>query len=363
MRAIKKTVEKHKRESNAGRYVRRLKLKDGEFARGRFLGDDVTGMHESVEHSIRDGKMFDSVVCAGEGKCVLCHANSIGDKRVGRATPKFSFSFFDFRWVKKTRNEKESRKAGRDKFDYEVVDDDDVTPAGIRKGIYKRQGVVACEFPSTHATGLEGVNAQAGRKCKSCGKGKISVDGYEDKNGKPCSKKAAAMEEEELNDALDAGVIKEVISCSKCDDPERVSIFNSVVQVGRTGVEIKTSYQFSVDATEDFPEDVEWDKVEPIDFAAIKVPRSQEALAAKLGIKNPFKKKAKSKDDDEDEEDEEDDFEDYEDDEEEADEDSVFGEDDDEDSDDKDSDEDEEEDDEEEPRPRRKAKKSKKRGG
>lgn len=270
-------------------------------------------------------------MCAGEDGCVLCEANIEGDKRVGKATEKACFNIYDMRWQKKTIDKRRSERDGKERYKYETVSEDDVTEAGTRKGIFVRAGHVCLEYPPMHVAALDATNRQAGRKCKNCGKGKITVSGYKNAEGKIRTKAVEKMTEDEVEDRISRGQLFEVLTCSKCEKPKRVSIFNSVVQIGRSGTGTSTSYQFQVLPDEDIPEDVlqALKDVKLYDWESIKKPKPANVLSTMLG-----RKQRKVRDEEEEDEDETEDYE-----EEEADEDEVLSDDDDDDAEDEDDDE------------------------
>jgi hypothetical protein len=310
---VKKSLDEHNAQ-HSRKYLRRLKLEPNEFAEVIFLGTATTEPFISKEHAFRESdKVFSSEVCSEED-CELCHASAEGDKRVGRVAPKYCFNMYDMRWQKKTLDKKRTERDGKERYKYEFVDEDDVTEVGIRKGIFLRAGHVVVEYPTMHVTSLDAVNRQAGRTCKNCG-GKISVSGYTTKDGTVCTKKVRAMSGEEKEDRLYAGKIKEVLACSKCSKPKRVDMFNSVVQIGRSGNGKSTSYQFQILRNADIPDDVQEaiKSIELVDWDDVKKPKPPNVVALMLGKRRTSKVR-----DDEEVEEEEDMVEDYDDEE-------VFG--------------------------------------
>ena len=77
-----------------GRFQRRLKLKDGETAKLLFPKIDKWVPFNHLTHSIKEGKFFKTVVCAGKG-CKLCKAGVY-------ASPAFGFPVVDIRKIKYT---------------------------------------------------------------------------------------------------------------------------------------------------------------------------------------------------------------------------------------------------------------------
>lgn len=303
MRNIKRTVDETKREfGGRSEYARYLKIEDGETAELLFLGDGINEPKLMLEHGFRDGSKFSSIRHRTE-HCVACAVIASGDRRVSRASTKACFTLFDMRWAKKTKDAERTARDGKDRFKFEPITEDDVSDAGIKKGVHVRRGRCGWKMPGQWAQAVDAVNARAGRRCKSCGKGKITILGYLTKSGKKINRKA--YEEDELVEMLDAGKIVEQLECNRCEKPIRTSIFNSVVAVTRSGSGTNTSYQFSV-----LPDDVDYEEVfgeggrpDLYDWDAVDPELSANAQAALLGVKNPFGKSSR-KDADLDDEDE-----------------------------------------------------------
>lgn len=280
MRGIKDAVDQTKKDFGGGGWMRYFSLGDGETASVLFLGTPETEPALSREHSIKDGNKFSSIQHR-ENDCVACHVNTGGDRRVGRPSVRARFTFFDLRWARKRKDKERSAKDGQDRYKYEPIEEDVVTDEGIRKGVYVRRGKCGWRMPAQWAQALETAEARVNKKCKNCGKGRISVSGYE-------GAKTKGLDDEEIEELLEKGKIKEVLECSKCDDPERTSVFNSVVEITRSGTKKSTSYQFSVTLddipTEGMPEEMP----EAYDWDSVDGEPSTSAQAQALGVRDPF---------------------------------------------------------------------------
>jgi hypothetical protein len=314
LNAIKGVIDQNKRE-NAGSFTLRLQIADGDTAYVLFL--DPTEPEAILEHNFKQGKQFTPIRHRDEN-CVACHVAASGDKRVGRVGPKFCFSTYDLRWTKKLKDVKRSEEEGRDKYTYEDMDESEVTEKGKARGIHIRRGKRTWKASNQWALMVAATNTQAGKRCKSCLRGKITRTGYEKKDGTPF--RAKGMEDEKVDALLQSGKIVEVIECTNCETPVRKSIFNSIVGITRAGEGTNTTYQFEVLA-DDLPEDVlelmeGKEAPEPYDWGAVEPIPTAEAQARTLGIRNPFGKsgggkEAGSYDEDEDESSEEEDDDEY----------------------------------------------------
>lgn len=298
MRQVKKAADEHKQEHGSGGFIRYAVLKDGESGEFVFLGTPSTEPNLIAEHSFRNGKRFDNLVHR-KSQCVACRAVTNGDRRVGRPALRGYFSVYDTRWSRK-RLDEENSEPNKPRYKYEPLEESQVTEKGKKKGIHVRRGKSAFAFSNQWVQALVGINAQAGKRCSTCGKGKISVVGYTDAEGKPASKKAARMDEEQLETAIDSGKLVEKLKCSNCPKPIRRSIFNRMVTVSRTGEGTNTSYQFQIgdEVDDDLLAEIEEAKVEPYDFDDLRRPLSASAQAEKLGVRNPYKGKDEDEDDD-----------------------------------------------------------------
>lgn len=311
MHAIKPAVEENKRSQRSGSFFRRFKLEDGQSAQVLFISDASKEPFISPEHSFRDKKQFSSIVHRDED-CVACYVNDAGDRRVSRVSHKGCFSLYDLRWARKVINEELSKERQKDIYDYKIVDpesmDSDKFKSLKRKGKIVRMGRCGWDMSNQWMNAILSINAQAGKRCKSCVKGKITRVGIENAEGKKI--KTRGIDEEVIERKLAAGKWVEVLECSKCDDPVRMSIFNSIVTVTRTGKDTNTTYQFSLDS-DDIPKDVQElleskDAPEPYDWDAIKAEPSTGEQARRLGVRDPFgrgKRDAEDYDDDDDDDD------------------------------------------------------------
>ena len=338
MSSIKGAV---KESQSQGGFMRYFRLGDGESTEVILLGTPATEPYQLKKHSFRDGKMF-KTIAHREENCVACYANTNGDRRVNRPGIKLGFTFYDLAWMRKKKDEERSTKEGRDRFQFKRVDADAVTPKGVRKGIYVRAGKCGWEMPPQWATALDAVNNANRKRCRSCMKGKITLVSYWSVKKK---KKVSLGDKEpdEVQELINSGKVTEKLECSKCKKPERMTIFNSIVTITRSGQNTNTSYQFGL-SPDDYPEDfVElMDSKEPpeaYDWESLTAEPSTSQQAQELGIRDPFGSKRRRGEDDDDEAD---DYSNGDDDEE--DERSIFS--DDEDGDDEDGDADDDDDDE-----------------
>lgn len=303
MRQIKDAVDQTKKDFGGGGWMRYFSLGDKESADVIFLGTEDTEPSMSREHSIKTKSGKFSSIQHREDDCVPCYQNTAGDRTVGRPSVKARFTMFDLRWSKKKKDPERSEKEGKERFAYTPLDEKDVTAKGIARGIHVRRGKCGWRMPSQWAQALEAADALAGRRCKSCGKGKISVAGYK-------GAKTRGLDDEEIQDLIDSGKLRPVLECSKCDEPVRTSIFNSVVTITRSGLNTSTTYQFAV-GTDDPPElgenGMPDELPEAYDWDAVDGEPSPAAQAQALGVKNPFGKGKGAKDatsyDDEDDDD------------------------------------------------------------
>lgn len=253
-------------------------------------------------HTLTDvgGRKFQAELCGAEDPdhdgCVFCWRSGKGDKRISTAREFAVFNTADSRFVHKTKNEKRSKEAKFDRFDYE-----DCTGEGCKackRGLHKeRRGRSRLRLGTTHSGALYSTNEVLGRKCMACG-GKITTLGF--RKGK--------KRVDSLEDVNDPEGWEREYKCSKCSGPTPADIWHAPITMRRSGVQKATSYQF-------FPGDVyaeppKWvQKIEPLDLDAL-MPRTSQQQADLLEIPNPFSSKKKgSKDEDEsydeDEEDEE----------------------------------------------------------
>jgi hypothetical protein len=328
MSAVKFVIEQHQRTAGAGGFIRYLKLEDGDTAYVLFM--DATEPEIYNEHNFKNGKQFKPIRCREEN-CVACHVASGGDRRVGRSSPKYGFSLYDLRWAKKVKDVKRSEQDGQDRFTFEPLEEEDVTEKGKARGIHVRRGKCAWKMSGQWMQAVRAINISAGKRCKSCLKGKILRTGYEKPDGTPA--KVRTLEEDQIEALLESGKIVEKLSCTGCENPVRKSIFNSIVGITRSGIDTNTTYQFEV-LNDDFPEDVvelleSKDGPKPYDWEALNPEPTPEGQARDLGVPNPFGKPSKNKhvassyddeDDDSEDDDDEDPFADDEDEEEDDDE-------------------------------------------
>lgn len=353
MKSAAGAADEHQKEFGLTGFLRYFKLGDGESGDYLFIGSEETEPDVAHDHSFRDGKNFKTVIHRDNG-CVACYMNDGGDRRVSRPSLRYRFTLYDLGWTKRTKNKEKSREAGEDKYDYEPVDEDVVTKKGIAKGKYVRRGRCGWKMPDQWFQAVKALDARIQKRCASCITGKIKVLGKKKKKD---------------------GTTIEKLSCSKCDDPVKQSLFNRIITITRSGTGTKTSYQFQV-STDEIPEDVleklkEDEYAQPYDWESVDPVPTSSRQAKDLGCKNPFKGDESETvsyddfdddDDDEDDEDFEDPFEDEDEDDEESSDDEDEDEDDFDDDDDEEDEEDSEGDDEDEDeekevrRPRKKKK-------
>lgn len=315
MSAIKSVIDDNKRNQQSGGFMRFFKLEDGETTTVIFM--DPTEPAYVKEHNFKNRGSFKAIQHRDEN-CVPCHLSSGGDRRIGRASDKACFSLYDLSWKKKVKDEKKSAEAGQERFNYLAVEEEDVTPKGIAKGVFVRGGKCGWKMSTQWMQAISAVNASAGKRCRNCG-GKIKRIGYEKKDGTKFL--ASKFEDHQVEGFLSAGKIVERLECDRCDEPLRKSIFNSIVQITRAGKDTNTTYQFEL-VPDDIPDDVvslldrdNKEGVHPYDWEAMFPEPSPEAQAADLGVKNPFggsgksssKGAASSYDEDDEDEDEDDD--------------------------------------------------------
>lgn len=310
MRGLKnvKRVAKQMEESRAswGTYIPFFDLKDGETAEMRFNGT-VDEPYVGDVHNIKQGKNFSSIECAKGHKdhagCVGCYCVEQGDKRVGRPTPRATFNVIDRRFFHKLKD-KERSTDEREKFKYILCSEDAHCKLCRRRVERVRGGQKRWTLAITWANALATINDKLQKKCRSCGTGKIKVIGFQDLEGEPVD--PDAYSEEELVEAIETGDVEEVLECTKCDNPERASLFDAVLEASRTGSGTTTSYQFEVINMDDMED---WElECEPADLTKLMRPRSAEKQAEKLGVRNPFDGEGDADDYDEGEEEEDDDI-------------------------------------------------------
>lgn len=315
MSEIKSVIDENRRSQQSGGFMRYFKLEDGETTTVLFM--DPTEPAYVKEHNFKNGKSFKAIQHREEN-CVCCHVSSGGDRRVGRAAEKACFSLFDLSWRRKTKNEEKTKEAGQDRFDYERVEEDDVTPKGIARGLFVRGGKCGWKMSTQWMQAINAINIASGRRCKNCN-GKLKRIGYERKDGAKFL--ASKYEDHQIEGLLQGGKILEKLECAGCDSPERKTIFNSIVQITRAGKDTNTTYQFEV-VPDDLPEDVVTaleaeDGPKPFDWEEMFPEPSTDAQAMDLGVRNPFpssgkagksSKAASSYDEDDEEDDDEDDY-------------------------------------------------------
>lgn len=312
MSAMAGVIEENKRNQASSFQPWRFKLDDGETGYYLFIGSPETEPVYVNEHSVRKGKQFDTILHR-EKNCVACYQNTNGNRSVSRHSTKACYSLYDIRWQKKTLDRKRSEEEGQDRYNYVIVEEDEVTEKGKARGIFKRGGLRQWKMSGQWFQALGAVNTSAGKKCKSCLRGKITCIGYENKDGTKIN--TSNLSPGQIRKKLELGKLVERLKCSSCKKPVRKSIFNSIVAVTRAGSNTNTTYQFEILAEDDVPEDVLYelqakDGVKPIDWDALLQEPTAQAQSQQLGVRNPFRGN---------EEEDSDDAEDYEDDEDEDD--------------------------------------------
>jgi len=304
MRKVKKVAKRLEDErGDWGAYVPFFKLDDGESAIVRFNGsEDEPHIFES--HSIRRGNKFSGVNCAkdtpGHDGCVGCWSNSNGDKGVGRPASKGAFNLIDHRWYHKLLDREKSDGENK-RYKYILCSDDARCKYCRKKKKREHGGQKRVTFALQWAQLLAATDEKLSKKCKSCGVGRVKAVGYEDEDGEPVD---PPSDDEELEEAIESGEIFEVLECNKCEEPERCTLNDALLEVTRVGSGTNTTYKFDI---EEIVEMEEWEtECEPGDLEAQNKPLSAEKQAGVIGVQNPFGNSADDEIDEWDDEDEED---------------------------------------------------------
>jgi hypothetical protein len=289
IREAKKESDANRAAFDAMRTRDFLLMEDGDEAEVWFIGTADTEPFMKKMHTVRGaGKMkFLEDVCAvgeeGHDGCVECWAEASGDKRIGKARKKGVFSLVDTRFVHKQKNDEKTAGGKFEKFDWEecTCPDEDPDPkqckACKRKMPRERRGLAKGKWGIQTLVAIDGLNQQLGRKCVSCGKGRIKITGYMNAKGKVLP---------DIEDVDNPENWAPQYECTKCDDPKPGNIFSCPITIRRNGKGESTTYTFTPGTFECPPDWVL--EIEPLELEKIMVPRSSEAQAKLLAIQNPF---------------------------------------------------------------------------
>lgn len=275
-------------------------IRDGERIPFRIndIMEDLVYTHSVKYYDDKGNERFETLFCAMEskGECEGCDRAASGDKRVGNRNPMGAFSVVDLRWFGRVEGDKEfdgEKVIYYNAIPTDLADPFETPPKVVKVPAYKkddpprkytrddivRQPKSQLLLLSNKWTNLLGAeNAQLSRKCKTCGKGTISIEGYK------VGKKGKVVAE-------DPGDGEPIYSCTKCDDddsPEPFSILGPIPTfISRVGKDKKTAYAFSADKSQDM-EMMEWaEKYKPLDLDEACAPtgagRYEKLLKSKGG--------------------------------------------------------------------------------
>lgn len=280
-------AQDEKQKASKGKYLPIIFIKDGEDAPMYLNGprdEPLMLKVHGLKYNDKNGKLrFDDAPCAAEFfdddgdplPCGGCKRHNAGDKRVSAPKDQGFFSAVDMRWHGKKLGDKKGFD-GEDKFFYDplssdVADPFSDTPPKRLKGyeeIVRVPAAKTLKFANKYILTCGAEAKKVGRKCKSCGKGTISIDGWK------VGKKTVSEEPKDGNGEA-------IYSCSKCDEPEPWTIFDAPLVVTRTGADTSTNYGFSLDRDQEIPS---WAKeYKPVDLEKEWLPWTEERYAKVLG--------------------------------------------------------------------------------
>lgn len=214
--------------------------------------------------------------------CVFCYSRAQGNDAISPAKDLAVFNVVDLRWVHKVAQKTDGQYPRYDWSDCDG-DIDEEEPArnaclSCRKNIPReRRGPARYLMSLSWAQQIQSVNEQLGKKCRSCGKGKIRHEGFSDAKGRVVPS---------LEDVKDPSLWEAQYTCTKCEDPQPGSIFHCPMAVTKSGVQKTTSYNFSPGVFEEAPLWVQ--EITPYDLEKICAPFPAGVQAKILGVENPF---------------------------------------------------------------------------
>ena len=263
----------------------------------------------TVAYRRKDGSEgFEKVYCSLEedGQCDGCDRRAAGDNRVGAPTKHGAFSVVDLRWYGRVEADKPGQD-GKPRYWYNPLPASVADPFGpkpdavkFRKHKYSSEDIVRTKgsvlllMSNRWTVGLGTTHESSARKCFSCGKGKISVEGYKIRGTKKVVPEPPKKEESDP-----------VYACTKCDDPTPGGIFaGAPVSIHKTGEGPQTVYAFDIDPFAEM-DMMKWvHDLKPIDLDEACAPTPKARYDALLGTGKQAKPgKKKEVEDDEDESD------------------------------------------------------------
>lgn len=282
-----KAVSQSKR---AGRRTRRFNIRNGESVPLKFLVNE-NEPYIFKRHYANAARKY--LVCAEDAAnagthdgCVACYeARKKRNGPVRGAARVYGFSVYD------------PRK-------YHIVEniDDKYQPCSEdAKCKWCRQGIEVRTTGVCHWTVAEAVATQLrqfeldllGTRCASCGLGTVKVVEFVCPD---CEDPVESDDPSQPSKCYNCGggktpklvMPQEVLSCSKCKSPKRMTLSDVWVIVTRSGEGTQTSYNFAPGEVADLPEGV---TAESVNFAEEEDFRPVSAVeqAAILGVPNPFR--------------------------------------------------------------------------
>lgn len=244
-----------------------------------------------------------------EEECVLCFYKERGHKAIGSVSGTAAFNLIDCRYMHVEESATKKRDDGKARREYTACTEDATCKGCRRKLERERGGQKYWEMAMTHASNIDIVNRQLSKKCNGgCeGKGKIIVLEYE------CTNCGAAMvhappqegEEEEAVTCMSCNtdvIPAEILQCSVgCDVPTRGSIVDCDMEITRSGMDTKTTYNFVPQLPFSSMED--WMlEYEPVDLSIVLKEPSHQAQAKDLKMKDPYASKSEGEEGEEGEE-------------------------------------------------------------
>lgn len=253
-----------------------FRITSGEDKLIRFLCDFENEPYIFKQHFVK--RLNRSYTCTEDADCIFCEEREAGDKGISNSF-RAAVSIFDYTVLHKI-----AKKGQKDKFDFEVCTGDRCKLC--RQGVEaKVVGKRYWEMSQTTLDTLLAVNKKIGDRCKGCGSGKISVTEFE------CPKCGDVLDVEDTVrtkcTSCHATVEpREILSCNKCDRPERATLNDCDWSVQKSGEGTTTTFVLTPEPFSELdsnyfekPEDSE-----PLDLAAILKPLTRKEAAKVLGV-------------------------------------------------------------------------------
>lgn len=268
-KAAQKAIQSSVRRMTPMLFIKKTDTKVPVYFNGQNDEPLMVDIHD-IKYFKKNGEEgYETTFCGMEehGECEGCDRAAAGDKRVSPRKKAGAFSVVDLRWYGKTQSDREFNGEKQYFFDaipVEKADPFEAAPDRVKVGskvyndIVRQPKSLMLLLSNVRVLALGAEEEDVGLKCRSCNKGKISLEGY--KVGKK------VIPEDDYDPEIHEDAVKQ-FSCTKCDDAEPWTIFSlTPTNIRRSGEGKSTTYAFALDKAQDM-ENMDWaTELKPVDL-------------------------------------------------------------------------------------------------